>query len=160
MSNKVIENHLHQIIEIRSVDVEGVHYVLKREGQQSPSDGDDVIVMASIHVPRKEGRLQIPERLRFGARVMLMSQPLHAEWGFSDGSDYRYMYKLFSAPTWVEAFSQASVAMHIELSVLRDALEKRQKALENAEWMSEHIAADRELLNVAHEPTATNKRGD
>lgn len=104
---------------------------LDLRGQQSPRDGDDVMIVVTLHLPTEEGSgaLLHPD-LQFGTRVKIGGDPLYSTWGHhTDGSDTRYITHTVHAPTWCAATKLARTWAVDALAPLVAATTARRAAL-------------------------------
>lgn len=111
-------------------------YVIERNGQQPPDQGDFVQCVAQIFLPAESNpsfhHPVISAPIKFGSRLAIADEHLNAYWGIDRG-DYRMRTREFAAPTWREAFQQAENWAISELEKLEQALEAREEALRKAE---------------------------
>lgn len=102
----------------------------KRLGQQSPEEGDGVVVEGILYLPAEDGYLH-PD-LRFGSRVGILNTRLYNSWGINAGK-WRRMKVQFSGEKWSPLEQKAALSLVEELQPLLEALEERQAALLRAE---------------------------
>lgn len=117
--------------------------IIKKNGQDSPSQSDKVTVICYIGLPKLDSSYNIEESLRFGHRVNLCDEPCVSDWGYNSNTDslkdrglennYKYRYNSFYGEKWNDLFIEAEIWAENELSKLIEAIDKRRKALENAE---------------------------
>ena len=107
---------------------DGISYILKRDGQRHPQDGDEVIVAAELYLPMENGFLK--REIQFGDRVQIGGANLST---YYMGHDPAFMDRRFRATTWAEAFDAAEAWAASELKKLTDALDARAAALVAAE---------------------------
>lgn len=108
-------------------------YEIRRRGQQPPADGDQVVVVVTIHLPARKDA-QLVDTITFNYRLSIAGTPLYQFWGYWDKkSRSRYATREFVAPTWAQAFAQAAAWAEAEIAKLEEALQARAKALQDAE---------------------------
>jgi predicted HNH restriction endonuclease len=114
--------------------IDGVDIAIERNGQQKHSEGDGIVVKGTIYLPANEGSEKLADNLRFGERVQILEERLSHNWGTYDIESHKVIrtWKL-SANTWKEAFEEMEKECFGEVQKLRNALDARQKALEDAE---------------------------
>jgi hypothetical protein len=111
----------------------GITAVIERYGQEEASRGDRVVAMLTLSIPCEETHY-IPKRLEFGERVKLFNDPLFNCWGvWYESTNTRQSKKSFTATTWKEAFKNAEDYLLSEIKKLYDEINKRKKALQDAE---------------------------
>ncbi len=120
--------------------IAGVKITIERAGQQQMSVGDMVIVKGTICLPSNGSGNEsftsgsLLDSLRFGDRVKIFGHGLNVKWGSYDHKTKdMYDSRTWQATTWKEAFEEIEKECFGEVQKLRNALDARQKALEDAE---------------------------
>ena len=106
-----------------------VKVVVLRAGQESPWEGDEVVVEARIELPN-EGGGELIYGFRFGERVCLGGVPLNADWGV-EGKSMRWISKCFRSKKASDAFQTAEKWALGEIEKLVEARRKRRAARED-----------------------------
>jgi septin family protein len=115
--------------------IAGAKIVLERVGQQQMDNNDKVLVRGTIYLPTNgPGNGNLADNLRFGDRVKIFESRLSWNWGQYDEESGRMKEsRTWQATTWKEAFEEIEKECFGEVQKLRNALDARQKALEDAE---------------------------
>jgi hypothetical protein len=120
------------------------YYEIRRYGQQAPAAGDGVVVELIIYLPsrQEEPSWNNPEyldkRLEFNERYKFAGECMYDKWGrYNKEKKLRYINKFFTADKWCKAFMQAAEYAEREFYMFEKFLEKRERALINAEKCEE-----------------------
>lgn len=106
---------------------------ITRNGQNNPSDGDEVKVKLTISLPTGKDGYLINE-LNFKERVVILKYNLCSYWGnFDSNNRTRNNSKELFGTNWKRLFKQAEEEGILELQKLIDALKLREIALIKAE---------------------------
>lgn len=110
-----------------------------RKGHTEASVADAVVVQACLGLPTDPDDWSQPilRELQFGQRLFICDEPLDMSWGTllrepNSKNSWRRESREFIAQTWEEAESQAWAWLHSQVKKLKEALERRQKALQGA----------------------------
>jgi len=111
----------------------GGYYIIERNEppQQATDKGDEVVVVAKIYLPEKDGKLR--DEIHFGPRLKIANRELYYTWGYQKVPGFQSLVMKFVAKTWREAFAKAQKFIDAEAKKLQDALDRREKALQEAE---------------------------
>ena len=111
----------------------GGYYEIKRNGQEQPDAGDNIMVTATIFLPSDgPGPVHLRSDLRYGNRCEVAGEALYYFWGESV-EGYRIRTKTFTSEKWLDAFQKASDYCDEELLKLDQMITARADALTNAE---------------------------
>lgn len=116
--------------------------VISRKGQEPANEGDRVVVVARVHLPKSPGierttvlQNLLHEDIRFKGRVVLFDEALGHDWGekVCQETFTPYRSREYTADKWSAAFRLALEDAERELSFLQDAIARRMQALIDAE---------------------------
>ena len=112
--------------------------IMKKLGQEKTQNGDDVVVEGSILLPADTSLIStrpLPESIRFGSRITILSRDLGEWWGnpIKDYPNYRRHSDTLHRKTWAEAMTSMEEHLLEQLQKLIDALNTRHQALIDAD---------------------------
>lgn len=117
---------------------QNVHFKIKRNGQQDPSLGNNVITLLVVGLNAMEDTYTNKE-LHFGDKCSFINEKLVFNWGSIDRhiklqiANCRTNYVEFIAKTYSEGFEQAELFLDTEIQKLNDIISERVMALINAD---------------------------
>lgn len=105
-------------------------YTIERVGQQEASDGDGVIVRATIYLPCADDSVGLARACCFGNRLQVAGEYPWPYWGTHlTASQERTHSQCVVGQTWLEAETLAEEWAVAELGKLHAAIRARQRAL-------------------------------
>jgi len=127
--NKIIKNE-------KSILLSGgitVIAEIRRDGQQLPHEGNNIVVAARLYLPALQD--DIREDIVFKDKLSILGEDLQKNWGFRDEKkpNFSFREEKIVESTWGEGFRKAEALLFVEIRKLNDTLESRAKALRDAE---------------------------